>query len=322
MENIKDQLVSIVVPVFNRADYLPATLASLHAQDYRPLQVVLVDNGSTDGSLKVCEDFKDRYSSDDFDVMVATEKRPGAAAARNCGLSLCRAEIVAFFDSDDEMSADFISSMFKVLTSDPRNDVAICRTRLIFPDGMEKVRDFWANATAAHQILAGIITTVSFLAYKSFLYDIGAWNDSVRTWDDYELGVRILMYAHRVEWVEKTFHRIHNHTISITGESFTATLNGILTALQCVGDDIDKYASASDTGKKGLKQMRVALFFRYMLLKGWLLREGNRKDANRVGLLASDIRCGGCCRLVGCLMSFLTAHGIRGAWRIGKAILN
>lgn len=321
MENMNRNLVSIVVPVFNRADALPATLKSLKAQDYRPLQVVLVDNGSKDGSLEVCEAFAREETTDGFDVVVSTENEPGAAAARNRGLSLCEADIVAFFDSDDEMSPDFISVMYGALTSNPLNDVAIGRTLMVFADGKERVRDYWPQATVAHQILAGVVTTVSFLAYKTFLYDIGSWNASVRTWDDYELGVRILMYAHKVEWVDRTFHRIHNHSVSITGESFTATVDGILGALKAVDGDIDDYEKASDTNKREVALMRRALYFRSMLLKGWLGRERNGKDAARVGAFASTVRCGVFYRMVGGMMYFITAHGVRGAWRLGRLFL-
>ena len=321
MENMNRNLVSIVVPVFNRADVLPATLESLKAQDYRPLQVVLVDNGSTDGSLEVCEAFARKETADGFDVVVSTEREPGAAATRNRGLSLCEADIVAFFDSDDEMSPDFISVMYGALTSNPLNDVAIGRTLMVFADGKERVRDYWPQATVAHQILAGIVTTVSFLAYKSFLYDIGCWNAAVRTWDDYELGARILMYAHKVEWVDRTFHRIHNHSVSITGESFTATVDGILGALRAVDGDIDDYEKASDTNKREVVLMRRALYFRSMLLKGWLGHERNDKDAGRVGAFASTVKCGVFYRIVGGLMCFITAHGVRGAWRLGRLFL-
>ncbi|MBR3454736.1 MAG: glycosyltransferase family 2 protein [Bacteroidaceae bacterium] len=321
MENMNRKLVSIVVPVFNRAEFLPKMLDSLKAQDYRPLQVVLVDNDSTDSSHSVCEEFLQKNKSKDFDVLVVKEIQPGAAAARNCGLSHCLADIVAFFDSDDEMSPDFVSVMHKALTSNVENDVAIGRTRLVFADGKERVRDCWPNATAAHQILAGVISTVSFLAYKSFLYDIGGWNPSVRTWDDYELGVRILMYAHQVEWVNKTFHRIHNHNVSITGESFSATVDGILGALECVDTDINHYEQETDTDKRNVTCMRSALFFRYMMLKGWLLHEGNQNAANKVEERASRISCTAFARVLGRTMCFLTAHGIRGAWRLGKLFL-
>lgn len=316
------ELVSIVVPVFNRETQLPATLKSLEEQDYRPLQVVLVDNASTDGSLKVCEDFAREHSSDNFEILVVTENKPGAAAARNCGLDHCRADVVTFFDSDDEMSPDFVSTMYHALKSHSSNDLAICHTRLVFADGRERTRDCWPHATAAHQILAGVVTTVSFIAYKAFLYDIGGWNPSVRTWDDYELGVRLLMYARRVEWVDRTFHRIHNHTVSITGESFTATVDGILGALQCVGDDIERYSQTPDAKPHDVSLMRRALFFRYMLLKGWLAHEGNSEDAARVGAIAPANQCRVQYRMVGRLMSFLTAHGFRGTWRIGKLFLH
>ena len=66
-------LFSIIIPVYNRAEKVKATLASVLAQTYRPLQVVLVDNRSTDGSLQVLREFQQAHSSEDFQVVVAQE---------------------------------------------------------------------------------------------------------------------------------------------------------------------------------------------------------------------------------------------------------
>lgn len=105
------KLVSIIVPVYNRAHTLPRLFASLQAQLYHPLEIVLVDNNSTDTSLEICQAFAQANASDELSIQVTQENTPGAAAARNKGLSIAKGEFVSFFDSDDEMSPDFISSM-------------------------------------------------------------------------------------------------------------------------------------------------------------------------------------------------------------------
>lgn len=321
MADINKDLVSIIVPVYNRSSFLSRCLQSIEAQDYRPIQLILVDNGSTDDSLAQCKSFAHAHSTTDFKVVVAQETLPGASAARNRGLSLSEADIVAFFDSDDEMSSDFVSSMHQALISNPDNELAICRTLMVFGNGKEHVRDYWKGATAAHQILAGIVNTQSFMAYKSFIYDIGGWNTKILAWNDYEIGVRLLMYAKRVEWVDKIHHRIYNHVESITADSYSTTAEKNLVSLKCVEADILRYERDANANKREVKLMWRALFFRYMLLKGWLVREHNIVSAEKIEKLTKKIPCGRFHHFVGKFMFWITALGIPGAWRIGRLFL-
>ncbi len=91
-------LISIVVPSFNQAAYLPETLQSLVEQDYTPLEVIIQDGGSTDGSVAIGEDYVQRYP-DIFQLHV--EQDDGQADALNRGFARARGEILAFLNSDD-----------------------------------------------------------------------------------------------------------------------------------------------------------------------------------------------------------------------------
>jgi glycosyltransferase involved in cell wall biosynthesis len=86
-------LVSVILPAYNRARYLRAALESVLAQDYRPLEVVVVDDGSTDGTAQV--------ASAHPQVRCLRQPNRGVAAARNAGLTASRGAFVAFLDSDD-----------------------------------------------------------------------------------------------------------------------------------------------------------------------------------------------------------------------------
>ena len=96
--------LTVVVPVYNRAGRVGSTLDSLEAQTLRPLRIVLVDNNSTDDTLRVLLDWKSRVESPSFVVTVVEETLPGAAAARNRGLAEVTTPFTMFFDSDDLMA--------------------------------------------------------------------------------------------------------------------------------------------------------------------------------------------------------------------------
>lgn len=99
--------VSIVTPVHNAAVHLPRCLDSLHAQTYDDLQVVLVDDGSTDGSARLC----DEAAADDTRFAALHQTCAGPAAARNAGLAAVCGSWVMFVDADDEIDPDYVEKM-------------------------------------------------------------------------------------------------------------------------------------------------------------------------------------------------------------------
>src|SRR5712691_9076065 len=90
--------VSVVVPILNAIRTLPSCLAAIERLDPKPLEILLVDNGSSDGTLVLLHDFARDHRS--FDVKVLEQPRRGAAAARNTGFQAAKGDVIAFIDSD------------------------------------------------------------------------------------------------------------------------------------------------------------------------------------------------------------------------------
>lgn len=97
--------VSVIVPVYNVENYVAKCLASISAQDYQNLEIIVVDDGSTDQSGEICE----AYAQQDPRVQVIHQTNGGLSAARNTGLEQLTGEYVCFIDSDDWIEPDFIS---------------------------------------------------------------------------------------------------------------------------------------------------------------------------------------------------------------------
>ena len=106
-----NQTISVIVPVYNVAGYLPQCVDSILSQDYEALEVILIDDGSTDGSGEIC----DRYVALDSRVRVIHQKNGGAAAAKNAGLRLAAGEYLAFVDSDDYLEPGAYGFLMKIL---------------------------------------------------------------------------------------------------------------------------------------------------------------------------------------------------------------
>lgn len=105
-------LISIIVPVYNVRDYLDTCLDSLQKQNYPKLEIILIDDGSTDGSGVVCDD----YAKRDPRAKVIHQQNRGLSAARNAGLAHATGSYITFVDSDDYIAPDYVSYLFSLIT--------------------------------------------------------------------------------------------------------------------------------------------------------------------------------------------------------------
>lgn len=107
-----NETISVIVPVFNVAPYLPISLDSILGQTYRHIEVILVDDGSTDGSSQICDD----YAARDARITVIHQQNKGCAAARNAGLRIYTGGYVIMIDGDDYIHPQMLGALHKALT--------------------------------------------------------------------------------------------------------------------------------------------------------------------------------------------------------------
>ena len=216
-------LFTIIIPVYNRAAVVQRTLDTVLAQTYRPLQLVLVDNCSTDHSLQVLQQFKQCHESDDFRIDVVQEPHHTAGAARNRGFSLARGEWVMFFDSDDEMAATLVETYAgEVNRHRGEVDLVSVRSTLVFPDGTRREAPFFTDDIFAVQLLHSQLATQRYAVRREFFAATEGWNADLPGWNDWELGVRLLLSKPRLSFCDKSSMVFINHNgkESITGTEF------------------------------------------------------------------------------------------------------
>ena len=308
-----NQLLTIVIPVFNRAKFLQRTLASVAAND-APFQLLLVDNGSSDGSLDICKKFAAENAQAAFEVKVLEETKAGAAAARNCGLEACQSEFIYFFDSDDEMSADFASKIIDELKRASEVDLLAVPVHMEV-NGKTVVRSYEATSRAQAHILNNMLGTHSMIFRTEWLREIGGWDATLKVWNDWELGVRTLLAHPRMRWfTNDVFHHITVHNESLTSSSFSSTLEATLTSMYKALKDIDT-ASIADAERSTCKR---ALYLRAYIMAGNLLREKNPEGVKAYIDAAKEIMphpSKPIYMLARMLKTYVGAGG-RGAWRI------
>ena len=113
--------VSIIVPVYNVRDYVLRCLESLGRQKYKEIEIIIVDDGSTDSSGKICDEF----AKNDKRARVFHKKNGGLSDARNYGIKKASGELIAFVDSDDYVEDSYVSKMIETLEGD-KSDIVVC----------------------------------------------------------------------------------------------------------------------------------------------------------------------------------------------------
>ena len=104
-------MISFIVPIYNAEQYLPACLDSLLGQTVHDLQFILVDDGSTDGSLAVAQ----RYAAQDTRIEIYVQSHAGQSAARNKGLTYAKGDYIAFVDADDAIDTNWCETMLQAI---------------------------------------------------------------------------------------------------------------------------------------------------------------------------------------------------------------
>lgn len=210
--------MSIIIPVRDRAHLLMRCLDSVSAQSYRPLQVIVVDNGSGDSSMQIAIDWGRRVSSPDFEVKVLSEPRPSAALARHTGAVAAEANVLAFVDSDDALRPDYATSIMEAFAGADDIELAYWRKMSHDTAGRSRQLRFTRRLTAAAHIAHGILNTLGCAVSRELYMRSGGWDTSLRQWDDWELGIRyITALKGKAARIDKVLVDIHTHADSITG---------------------------------------------------------------------------------------------------------
>lgn len=237
-----DKKLTVVIPVRNRQSLVMRTLESVAAQTSKEFQLIVVDNGSTDRTAETVGKWADEMKGI-IDVQLIDEPQPGAARARNRGLQAVVTPYVTFFDSDDEMRPNFISNILETIQRHPDADLVRWAVSIIDPDGWMKIKDQHFHDELQLHLLHGTLSTVRYAAKTDLIRSIGGWNEKLSTFDDLELGIRLLVSDPQIMKIngEPTV-AIHPTEDSISGTRFTDRYEAISRAF----DEINQILASAN----------------------------------------------------------------------------
>lgn len=214
MEN-RQILISVVVPVYNRAGVVARTLDSIAAQQFESFELIVVDNGSTDGTAEAVERWRAAHIGV-IDMKTEVCLRKGAAAARNRGLEIACAPWVLFFDSDDTMPPEHLKFVAEAIRANADADIIGWDTVQVYRDGSRGRGAFYSTSMQMHNLFNGSMATQRWCARTDFVRACGGWNEGVKVWDDIELGARMLARKPAVRYIGPSGVTVYESAVSIT----------------------------------------------------------------------------------------------------------
>lgn len=233
-------MVSVVIPTYNAKRQVVKAIRSVLAQTWAAKQIVVVDDGSTDGTATALEEFGDQ-------IHTITQTNMGRSRARNRGIAASTSEFVAFLDADDTWYANKLARQMQMLEHQPEASWTYCKVRLIDLDGQPIESDFWPSTeghgrVGASSVYNGIllgeigISTSTVVVARSVLEEVGAFRESLRSAEDTNLWLRMakhhkalfvpeVLATRRVDPHGSFLERYVSHNYSIYG--FEAFIDAI-----------------------------------------------------------------------------------------------
>lgn len=229
--------VSIIVPIYNVEQYLTACLESIIRQTLKDIEIILVNDGSTDGSLQIAE----RFAVEDERIRLVSQKNAGQAAARNAGLEMSAGEYVVFVDSDDWLEKEMLEVLYEHIIR-KGSDFVQCRFQFDNPkSGIETPygREFTLNTLSVPDILRDALLVENILVApwakifnRKFLIDYSLKFESGIVNEDTLFTLLIACCAQRVSFVNKIFYHAIEREGSTSRSSYERLCQDMVTALE------------------------------------------------------------------------------------------
>ncbi|MFA6276969.1 MAG: glycosyltransferase [Pedobacter sp.] len=214
---MKIPLVSIIIPFYNAEDFLVETLQSAINQTWENKEIILIDDGSTDGSFLKVKSFKNEKVK-----LIQQQKNKGASAARNLGLSCAKGDYIQFLDADDLLSPNKIEKQVLALQNEP-NKIAVCSTVhfkdtenhfLRHPSAFEE--NFIYNTDSPIYFItklwggydqhASMIQPNAWLTPMNLIKSTDKWDENLSVDDDGEYFARVILNSKGIVKVEHVFN--------------------------------------------------------------------------------------------------------------------
>ena len=195
--------VSVIIPVYNTKGYLSQCFDSLVNQTLEDIEILVVDDGSTDGSAQIIKEYEQKYPQKFKGFF---KENGGQASARNLALKYAKGEYLGFVDSDDWVDAEMYTEMYEKAKAEEA-DIVICDTTDHYP-----TRDVYHHASQFESKFSVTPSACNKIFRREFVGDIrfpeGLW------YEDFEFTTKSLMLTEKIGVIHKSFYHCHCREVS------------------------------------------------------------------------------------------------------------
>lgn len=222
---MRTPLVSIIVPAYNAKKFVEETIQSALDQTYKNIEVIVADDGSTDGTGEIVKGL----IAKDTRVKYVYQKNAGQSAARNAGIAAAKGEYVAFLDADDLFMPEKISRQVASLEANPEYGVSYCKIYHFFDDKPDE--KYWfevphpSGEIFPNLLRANFINPLSVVLKKSLLDKWGAFEPTFRRVDEQYLWLKLSYRGAKFLYLDEpsALYRVHRKSLSNDPEYFEET---------------------------------------------------------------------------------------------------
>ena len=197
------QMVSVIIPTYNRALLIKESIQSVFNQTHRPIECLIIDDGSTDNTAKVIGNLQTKLATVDFKLIYIKQDNSGAPAARNNGIKNASGEFFQFLDSDDLLYPNKIKDQVSVFQKQAKIDGVYGNWHHGTIESNVLIKgEKWKDSI--DQFYGGrVIHTLSFLFRRSFINTIGPWDESLKRNQEIDYFLRGALAGGNFEYLPK-----------------------------------------------------------------------------------------------------------------------
>lgn len=273
--------ISIIIPIYNVENYLKRCVLSVLTQTLKDIEVILVNDGSTDSSGEMC----DNFANEDKRIKVIHKKNGGLSSARNEGLKYATSDLVGFIDSDDWISSDMYEYLWNLQEKNDA-DIVSCNYMLAF-DYPTKIKNakikeyvFTRNEALKKYLELGAFSRINDYSawkkiYKKELFSDVEFPDGM-LFEDMPTNFRLIQKCSKYVYSTKICYFYFQNSVSITRNQYSKRHNDLIKSSEMIG----LYAKKEDNDiQKLAKILRIKSYFS-LLTK--VVRFGVNDDVNDV----------------------------------------
>ena len=214
-------MISVIVPVYNVEKYLEECLDSIQNQIYTDIEVILVNDGSTDNSEVICE----KYCEQDKRFKLINQKNQGQSSARNVGVEASTGEFIAFVDSDDIIKINYLEKLMQYMTEDidiVESNFTVSKKDFFIETSKETIILFEGNSQEAVKIFPNHVLSVNPVTklYRRSIVEAVPYLEGL-IFEDIYSGIGMLKYIRKIIKIDYVGYYYRQHQSSTMHRTFT-----------------------------------------------------------------------------------------------------